>query len=292
MRYFWQVAVHSTVMGFVFYAWVHRVDLPSGRTKRLLLTLLLALPLVTAAIPGRSDLVFAERVAWFNSARLADVPLGAGVHLYHVAWLLGGLLVALAIWQEVLPSFRQPRSATADLPEWLVPQVRDRSGWERCIVVVSPVASIMLATGGRPGRPRLILSRGALASFSAADLSLAIAHEHAHWTHGRWWKSHLLFLARLAQCYHPTALWAFREYCVEEEIACDAVSVAGRDPAPLVRILLRIYQETDPRDVAARSALRKRVDVLMNGGPQDDALPTATIAAAAGVMLVVLPWIV
>lgn len=279
-------------MGVVFYAWVHRVGLSSGRTRRQLLQVLLVLPLVTAAIPGRSGLAFAERVAWFNSARLADVPLGAGVHLYHAAWLLGALLIVLAIWQEVLPSFRQPRSITADLPEWLVPQVRERSGWERCTVAVSPVSSIMLATGGRPGRPRLIVSRGALASLSAADLSLAIAHEHAHWIHGRWWTSHLLFLARLVQCYHPTALWVFREYCVEEEIACDAASVAGRDPAPLVRILLRIYQETDPRDVAARSALRKRVDVLMNGGPQHDALPPSTIAAAAGIMLLVLPWIV
>jgi hypothetical protein len=44
--------------------------------------------------------------------------------------------------------------------------------------------------------------------------------------------------------------------------------------------------------VAARSALRKRVEVLMNGGPQDNALPAATIAIAAGVMLLVLPWIV
>lgn len=292
MRYLWQVAVHSAVMGIVFYAWVHRVGLPSGRTKRLLLTLLLVLPLVTAAIPGRSDLAFAERVAWFNSARLADVPLGAGVYLYHVAWFLAGLLIVLAIWQEVLPSFRHPLSARADLPEWLLPQVRERSGWERCTVAVSPLSSIMLATGGWPGRPRLIVSRGALASLSAADLSLAVAHEHAHWIQGRWWKSHLLFLARLIQCYHPTALWAFREYCVEEEIACDAVSVAGRDPAPLVRILLRIYQETDPRDVAARGALRKRVDVLMNGGPRDDALPAAMIAVAAGLMLLVLPWIV
>lgn len=279
-------------MGIVFYAWVHRVDVPSGRTKRLLLKLLLVLPLVTAAIPGRSDLAFAERVAWFNSARLADVPLGAGVYLYHVVWLLAGLLIVLVLWQEVLPSFRHPRSAQADLPVWLLPQVRERPGWARCTVAVSPIPSIMLATGGWPGRPRLIVSRGALASLSAADLSLAIAHEHAHWIDGRWWKSHLLFLARLIQCYHPTALWVFREYCVEEEIACDAVSVAGRDPAPLVRLLLRIYQETDPHDVAARSALRKRVDVLMNGGPQDNALPAAMIAVAAGLMLLVLPWIV
>lgn len=292
MTYLWQVAVHSAVMGAIFYAWVHRVDLPSGRTKRHLLILLLVLPLVTAAVPGRSAVMFGERLAWFSSVRVADVPIFAGAHLYHVAWLLGGLMTILTIWQEVLPSFRHPRSSTADVPEWLLPLVRGRTGWAECAVAVSPLESVMLATAGWPGRARLIVSRGALTALSVPDVSLAIAHEHAHWVEGRWWKSHLLFLARLLQCYHPTALWAFREYCIEEEIACDAVAVADRDHASLVRILLHVYKETDPRDVAARSALRKRVDVLMSGGPQDAALPPATIVAAAGLMLAVLPWIV
>ena len=86
----------------------------------------------------------------------------------------------------------------------------------------------MLATGGRPGRPRLIVSRGALAVADAETSSTrSIAHEHAHWQAGRWWWSHALFAVRLLQCYNPVALWVFREYCLEVEIDCDAIAVAG-----------------------------------------------------------------
>ena len=68
--YLWQVAVHATVMGFIFYAWTRHVRLPSGRTKRWLLALVLVLPLATAAMPGRTGVEFAEGTAWLNSARL------------------------------------------------------------------------------------------------------------------------------------------------------------------------------------------------------------------------------
>jgi beta-lactamase regulating signal transducer with metallopeptidase domain len=143
-----------------------------------------------------------------------------------------------------------------------------------------------------PGRPTLIVSKGALTALTETELAIAIAHEHAHWDTGRWWESHALFVVRLLQCYNPVALWAFREYCIDVEIACDAVAVAGRDPHQLARILLKIYQSTDRGDVAALASLRKRVDVLLGGGPLDAALPPATVAAAAIFMLVVLPWIV
>ncbi len=56
------------------------------------------------------------------------------------------------------------------------------------------------------------------------------------------------------------------------------MAVTGRDPHLLARVLLKIYQTTDRRDVAARGAMRKRVDVLLDGGPQDAALPTFTHA--------------
>ena len=93
-------------------------------------------------------------------------------------------------------------------------------------------------------------------------------------------------------CYSPVALWVFREYCIEVEIGCDAAAVHGRDPHQLARILLRIYDATDRRDAAARAAIRKRVDVLLGGGPQDDVLSTSTVATASFVMLLVLPWLV
>lgn len=292
MRYLTQVAVHAGILGLILYAWVHWLPVPSGRPKRHLLMLLLILPLVTAAIPGRASIGFAERMAWFNSARIGAIPLQGGFYVSHLAWIAASLLVVVTIWQEVLPSFRHPRGTTDDVPDELVRQARQRAGWEDCRVSLTPATSIMLATGGWPGHPRLFISTGALTSLRAEELTMALAHEHAHWTGGRWWKSHLLFAVRVLQCYHPVALWAFREYCIEEEIACDALSVADAGRQDLVRLLLRIYRETDRRDVAARSAIRKRVDVLMSGGPQDSSLPSAVLVTAAVGMLLVLPWIV
>jgi beta-lactamase regulating signal transducer with metallopeptidase domain len=131
-----------------------------------------------------------------------------------------------------------------------------------------------------------------LQALSEQELEAVVLHEHAHWRSGQWLSSHALFLVRMAQCYNPVALWVFREYCNEVEIACDAVAVRGRDPHRLARVLLRVYQSTDRRDVATRGSLRKRIDVLLAGGPKDGALPPLTVAVTALVMLLVLPWIV
>jgi hypothetical protein len=290
--YLWQVALHSWVLGLTFYVWAHRVRLPSGRTKRFLLALVLLLPMLTAAIPGRASVEFGERVAWLNSARVLAVPLLGGLRLYHVILLVGLLTMALTIWQELLPSLGRTQRSTLKAPDNLLALVHAYPGWERCRVIVSPLDSIMLATGGRPGRPKLIVSRGAIASFTGTELETVVAHEQAHWRPGRWLRSHALFVVRLLQFYNPVALWAFREYCVEVEIDCDAIAVSGRDPHVLARVLLKIYQTIDRGDVAARSAMRKRVDVLLGGGPQDASLSTFTILGATAVMLMVLPWIV
>jgi len=134
------------------------------------------------------------------------------------------------------------------------------------------------------------VARGALASLTTPEFAALMAHEHAHWQAGRWWWSHGLFVVRLLQCYNPVALWVFREHCIESEIECDGAAVAGRDPHVLARVLLRIYNATDRRDVSARAALRKRVDVILAGGPQDAPLPELTVTVASAVMLVVLPW--
>ncbi len=290
--YLWQVALHSSIMGVIFYVWVHRVGLPSGSTKRRLLTLLLVLPMITAAIPGRGTVEFGERMAWLNSARILAVPLIGGLHVYHVALMIALLAIALTLWQEVLPALRQPRTMDSGVPEPLLAIVRVQPGWDGCRVALSPATTIMLATGGLPSRPRLIVSQGALQALSEQELGAVVLHEHAHWSAGQWLSSHALFLVRMAQCYNPVALWVFREYCNEVEIACDAVAVKGRDPHRLARVLLRIYQSTNRRDVATRGSLRKRIDVLLAGGPQDGALPPLTVAVASGVMLLVLPWIV
>lgn len=292
LSYLWQVALHSWVMGVILYAWVHRIGLPSGRTRRRLLALLLVLPMVTAAIPGRGGVEFGERIAWMNSARVLAVPLPWGLQLSHVVALLGLTMVLVTVWQELVPSLRQSHAGGSDAPAPLLSLVQAMPGWEQCRVLVLPADAVMLATGGWPGRPRLLVSRGAVESLAAPELEAVLRHEHAHWQAGRWLRSHALFAVRLLQCYNPVALWAFREYCSELEIGCDAAAVRGRDPRVLARVLLRLYESADRRDVAARGALRKRVDVLLAGGPQDAALPPFTVAAVAVLMLVVLPWLV
>jgi hypothetical protein len=292
VAFLWQVALHSSIMGIVFYAWAHRVRLPSGRSKRSLLAALLVLPLLTAAMPGRTGLEFREQLAWLDSGRILAVPLGAGFRLYQIVLFVALLMVALTVWQEVVPVVRRHKTGLTGAPEGLARLAHSLPGWERCEVLVSPSEDILLATGGWPRRPRLIVSRGALGRLSEDELTTVLRHEHAHWQAGRWIRSHGLFLVRLLQCYNPVALWSFREYCLEVEIECDAAAGSGRDPRLLGRALLKIYESTDRRDVAARSALRKRVDVLLDGDRRHDELPGATLVAASAILLAVLPWVV
>lgn len=291
--FLWQVALHSSIAGLVLYGWARRRRLPSGRAKRHLLALLLVLPLVTAAVPGRASLEFRERLAWLDSGRLLAIPLGAGVRAYHVVGLVGLMMVALTVWQELLPALRRPRGEEGEPPARLLEMARRLAGWNRCEVVVSPSDDILVATGGSPRRPRVIVSRGALARLREDELAMVLDHEHAHWQEGRWARAHALFLLRLLQIHSPVALWSFREYCLELEIECDAAAATGRDARPLVRALLAVYEATDRRDVSARAALRRRAEVLLGDSVlDDDALPGATIATAAGILLLVLPWIV
>jgi beta-lactamase regulating signal transducer with metallopeptidase domain len=290
--FLWQVVLHASVVGVVFFLWVRHVQLRSGSAKRRLLAVVLMLPVVTAAVPGRSGIDFRGLWAWFDSGRVLAIPLFAQFRLYHVVLVVAVLTILLTVMQEVLPALRRIRTTEAGVPERLVHVARSLEGWANCRVLLSESTDIFLATGGWPGRPKLVVSNGALSRLTEAEQVLAVRHEHAHWRGGRWVVSHALFLIRMLQCHNPVALWAFREYCLEVEVACDADALAGRDPRSLARVLLTIYGSTDRRDVAARSALRKRVDVLLAERAREDVLSTPAVVAATIVLLVVLPWVV
>jgi hypothetical protein len=291
--YLWQVVLHSAVAGFVFYAWAHRMGLPSGRAKRHLLVVLLILPLLTAAMPGRNGLEFREQRAWLDSARVLAIPLVGGARVYHVVLVVAGVMIVLTACQELLPALHRRRGGDRAVPERLRRLVQGFPGWERCRILHSSADGIVVAIGGRPGRPRLIVSRGALARLTDDELTVVLRHENAHCQINRWLGAHALFVVRLLQCYNPVALWCFREYCVELEIECDATAVAGKDPKVLARTLLAVYETTARSDVGARSALRRRADVLLGDAPLDDnALPMPAVAIAAAVLLLVLPWLV
>lgn len=232
-------------MGLIFYLWVRRLRLPSGRPKRWLLAVLLVVPLITAAVPGRGAIEFAERIAWLNSARLLAVPLFGRVHVVHVVVLACALALAVTVWREIV------------LQRW-----RLRIAVSNSVMATLPVDERVVAE--------------ALQQVAERTRPQVIA----------------LFLVRLVQSYNPVALRAFRDYRLEVAVGCDARAVEGRDPHALARVLLKEYQATDRRDTAVQALLRRRVDVLLAGGPQDSALPISTVIAATVFMLLVLPWIV
>jgi Zn-dependent protease with chaperone function len=302
----WQVILHSTVATAAFALWSRRLRLPSGLARRRLLTLLLVLPPLTAAVPARGGDLFHDRIAWLDSSRLLALPLpwpaswtpsGGGLHLFHLALAVVVVTVAAALWQELAPVLRRHPHGTLEdaLPEALARRARALPGWRRLRLSLTPEHDVGLHTSGWPGRPRLTVTRGAVERLGPDELDAALLHEHAHWSGGRWWLTHGLFAVRVAQLFNPVALWAFREWVVETEIACDreAVAAAGDGGKPLARALMRVYADTHRRDVAARGVLRRRVDALLGRVSVDDeALTPATVAVVAVVLAAVLPWLV
>jgi Zn-dependent protease with chaperone function len=291
--YAWRVALHSSLAAFACYAWTRQQRLPPGRAKRWLLAALLVLPLLTAAVPGRRDPTFRNEVAWFDSTRVLALPVAGEWRVAHALLLVAAVTALVAVWQEVLPVLLRRRRAGDEVPARIADAARALPGWRRVAVVAVADDAPVAAAGGTPWRPRLLLSTGLLRQLDERALLAAVRHEHAHATPRRWWPMHLLFLARLAQLYNPVALWLFREYAVETEIACDEAAVAGGDSRPLARALLAVYDHTQRRDLAARAVLRRRVDLLLGrDGQPAGPLGLLEVGAATLLLALLLPWVV
>jgi Zn-dependent protease with chaperone function len=199
----------------------------------------------------------------------------------------------VTVVQELLPVLGRLRPRGDPVPVQMGRFARSLPGWERLRIDVVDQEGPLVATTGVPGRARLLISPRALQLLRTEEMRAVLRHEHAHWIRGRWLLVHLMFAARAVQFYNPVALWVFRHFSLEYEIACDRDAVVGTSPKPLVRALLLFYEATHPRDVASRRALRHRVDALRGRlTVDDDALPLSSVAAAAILLLVLLPWIV
>jgi len=292
--YLWQVTVHSMIIAIIGMVWLHRQRLPSGTARRQVLALILVLPLVTAAIPGRGGTEFRHLTAWADSHRLLLLPVGSRLHVFHLVLGLAGLVMLLTVWQELVPVLRRRKTKNGRPPPAdLVDFAHSLPGWGGCSVDVDSGREVMVATGGWPPHPRLHLSKGALEELSADEVRIVIRHEHAHWRGWRWSVTHLLFAARLVQLFNPVALWAFREYIVELEIACDLAAIEATDSEPLARALFKVYRASHPGEVAARATVRRRIDVLLGRIEiSDEPLPLPLAGAITLTLLLVVPWIV
>lgn len=290
----WQVFLHSTIAGVVLFAWSRHLEVPPGIGRRRLLTVVLVLPLFTAAVPGRTSSAFRSELSWFDGMRLLELPVlpSQGWLVGHGVVALAFIVAAIAIVQEIVPAFVRPGSAVRPVPHDLEAAVRSTQGWENSEVGIVSEDGLGASLDGSPARPRILLSEELISRLDEEELRAVIRHEQAHRGRGHWSAHHLLFLARALQLHNPIALWAFREYCVEVEIECDRLAVEDRDPRPLIRALLALYDDTDPRDVASRRVLQRRVDVLL--GRRSDrtgVLPAPGLVVATILLGAFLPWL-
>lgn len=293
METLWQISLHSAIAAAAFLLWSRRLGLPSGLARRWMLAAVLLLPLAVAVIPGRGGDDFRQQRAWLDSERLLSLPPGGPVQVQHVLLLVAAATVGVTLMQEILPAIFELRAPRREAAGELEKRARRLPGWDRCRVSVIEGEGLVLALHGRPRRPHLLISRALLGELSDDEVEAVLWHEHAHARGRRWLATHLLFAARLLQCYNPVALWAFRELTVELELQYDREAARRAGSRPLARALLTLYDGTDPRDLATRATLRRRVEHLLGRHRlHDDAVHPVTLTVATSSLLLLLPWIV
>lgn len=292
ITYGWQVGFHSFVLGFVVYTWTRILDLSPGRTRRRLLEIVLALPLATAALAS-VVLQHAPEAAWFDSRRILALSVGP-VRVWQGMAGVAIVGVLVTVWQEVLPVFERSRARSRHPDPCLLARARALPGWNAVRVAIVESGEPCASVHGTPWRPRLTISDSLVRHLDAPSLAAVLRHEWAHSRPRAWVAMHLLWTARLVQCFNPVALWVFREYSIESEIACDA-EAAGDDPIPMARALFVLYEESEEDEEVQRRVLRRRVDILLGRIPSAvhrDQVPTASLVAAVVFWSLLLPWVI
>lgn len=215
----------------------------------------------------RASLWLAVGVVLLAVLRPLLVRLGGAGLAYRSWWLLPLLLVALllplpqvALLQHVptLPLKVVP-GATDDvaarswpgawllLMAWvlgvgicLLRDLRAQRRFERCMGPLKPRVDGSWQASGDPGlpalvglwRPRIVVGPDFDQQFSAQEQDLILQHERSHRRNGDHWANGALLLMRAVFWFHPLLPWAARRFLREQELACDARTMA---PQPALR---------------------------------------------------------
>lgn len=195
------------------------------------------------------------------------VRLGGAGLAYRSWWLLPMLLVALmlplpqvALLQQVptLPLKVVPGAIDAlngpSLP-WgrlllalwalgtgicLLRDLHAQRRFERRMGPLTPRTDGSWQASGDPGlpalvgllRPRIVVGPGFDQQFTAQEQGLILQHERNHRRNGDHWANGALLLGRAVFWFHPLVPWAARRFLRDQELACDARTLA---PQPALR---------------------------------------------------------
>ncbi|KOQ69110.1 M56 family metallopeptidase [Stenotrophomonas maltophilia] len=75
-------------------------------------------------------------------------------------------------------------------------------------------------------RPRIVVGPDFDQQFDAREQGLILAHERSHRRNGDHWANGALLLVRAAFWFHPLMPWATRRFLRDQELACDARTIA------------------------------------------------------------------
>lgn len=304
--------VACAVQGVVALVWMLGVrrfmaPLSPGAWSRLLAFALALPPVLWIArrleAPMLDGLGIVRVQAWIDSLR--DAPAWA----LAAFWMLLGGAAFLFLLQEVAPAFvarracsRPERSADPRLNAILEASVtrfaergivrRGHRVEVRRVETDAPTAALVGLV-----EPRILVSRGVLATFDEHELEAVVTHELAHLYRGGNLGRLAVWTLRALQATSPGALIAFRAFLQAEEQACDslAASVTGR-PAALASALLKFQGTATPSEsggilATARArvlhrgdvaATRLRVRRLLDGA---DRLATTRVEMAIALLL-------
>lgn len=81
-------------------------------------------------------------------------------------------------------------------------------------------------------RPRIVVGPDFDQQFTAQEQGLILQHERSHRRNGDHWANGALLMARAVFWFHPLVPWAARRFLRDQELACDARTIA---PQPALR---------------------------------------------------------
>lgn len=217
----------------------------------------------------QASLWLAVGVVLLAALRPMLVRLGGAGLAYRSWWLLPMLLVALmlplpqvALLQQVptLPLKVMPGAIDALngppmslswagllLAAWalgvglcLLRDLRAQRRFERRMGPLTPRTDGSWQASSDPGlpalvglwRPRIVVGPAFDQQFSAQEQGLILQHERSHRCNGDHWANGALLLARAVFWFHPLLPWAARRFLRDQELACDARTIA---PQPALR---------------------------------------------------------
>ena len=239
----------------------------------------------------------------------ATVPAQASwspIHILFASWIIGILLLALAVGARALAAMRMARHGRPPSPSLrnTVARLARRVGLAD-VPEIRLIAKHRIATPAILGvrRPMLLIPEGLFARCSEDQRDAILLHELVHLVRRDHWANAAQVLVQILYFPHPLVWWAMRRLYRERELVCDdEVIRMTKDPTTYMRALIEAASFASKHRARwaigvpfARKAtlLQRRIQIMAakKSSVSSRRIPLAARALLVGAALL-LPWAV